>query len=160
MAKVIKGDAVKLFLDHEYDILIHGCNCLKTMGSGIAGQLARTFPEVPKADINYPVAEGVARLGDFSLVTGIDICPGQVIINAYTQLGYGSDPSIRYVSYDAVDESFEAIAAYLEVSGRSHWKICYPMIGAGLGNGHWPVIREIIDFHLKDFDHTLIEFEK
>lgn len=35
----IKGDIVALFL--EGNIIAHGCNCFHTMGSGVAGQLAR-----------------------------------------------------------------------------------------------------------------------
>ncbi|HUV50462.1 MAG TPA: hypothetical protein VMW78_05525 [Anaerolineae bacterium] len=48
--RIIKGDLLKLAIDKEFDIIIHGCNCYCTMGAGIAKAIRDTFPEAWDAD--------------------------------------------------------------------------------------------------------------
>ena len=48
IVKYIKGDIVALFL--QGNIIAHGCNCFHTMGSGVAGQLARAYPKILEID--------------------------------------------------------------------------------------------------------------
>ena len=33
---IVKGNLVTLALAGEFDVIIHGCNCFNTMGSGVA----------------------------------------------------------------------------------------------------------------------------
>ena len=43
--KIIKGDLIKLALQGEFDVIVHGCNCFCTMGAGIAKSIKpRTTP--------------------------------------------------------------------------------------------------------------------
>jgi len=36
--KIIKGDLIELIKKGYFDVVIHGCNCFCTMGSGFAKQ--------------------------------------------------------------------------------------------------------------------------
>ena len=41
--KTIKGDLIKLAQDGEFDVIVHGCNCMCTMSAGIAKQIKIIF---------------------------------------------------------------------------------------------------------------------
>ena len=43
--QVVKGDLIKLALQKEFDVIIHGCNCQCAMGAGIAKAIKDTFTE-------------------------------------------------------------------------------------------------------------------
>lgn len=38
--KVITGNLIKLAINGDFDVIIHGCNCFCKMGAGIAKQIA------------------------------------------------------------------------------------------------------------------------
>lgn len=48
--KEVNGDLIKLALSGKFTAIAHGCNCYKTMGAGIAKQIAERFPNVFEAD--------------------------------------------------------------------------------------------------------------
>ena len=48
--KVIRGDLVQLALAGKFDVIVHGCNCMCTMGAGIAKQIKQKFPEAYRVD--------------------------------------------------------------------------------------------------------------
>jgi len=39
----IKGNLITLAKKGEFDVIVHGCNCLNVMGAGIAKQIKKTF---------------------------------------------------------------------------------------------------------------------
>jgi O-acetyl-ADP-ribose deacetylase (regulator of RNase III) len=41
----ICGDLIRLAILGNFDVIVHGCNCFKTMGGGIAAQIKRVFPK-------------------------------------------------------------------------------------------------------------------
>ena len=41
----IKGDLIKLAQAGEFDVIVQGCNCFNTMGSGLAKQIKAEIPE-------------------------------------------------------------------------------------------------------------------
>ena len=43
MINYIDGDLIKLTLEGKFDVITHGCNCLSTMGAGIAVPMKNTF---------------------------------------------------------------------------------------------------------------------
>ena len=150
MAGVITGDLIKLALDGKFDAIIHGCNCFCTMGGGIARVIKDVFPEAYEADCKTESGDK-AKLGSYSSAMVEKDGHSITIVNAYTQYdfsGYGP-----LVDYDAVRSVFAKIKK--DFTGR---KIGYPKIGAGLAQGDWSVIKEIIDTELAGEDHTLVEF--
>jgi len=63
MIKYVKGNLIRDA--HLYDYIIHGCNCVNTMGAGIAYQVARFFPEAMQADMKTKRGD-ISKLGTYS----------------------------------------------------------------------------------------------
>lgn len=123
--------------------IIHGCNALGIMGSGVAKIVKEKYPAAYEDYKDHcSLREPSRLLGTVKLSLQPE---GKMIINAITQMQYGTDGK-RYVSYDAIDDCFATISNMNIPSGHG---ISMPKIGAGLGGGHWPIIAEIIDYRLK-----------
>jgi O-acetyl-ADP-ribose deacetylase (regulator of RNase III) len=158
--KVIKSDLVELAKVGKFDIIIHGCNCFNTMGSGIARQIRDEFPNAYVAD-SKTIRGSLKKLGEMSI--GFHIMKSGhniTIINAYTQFRYwrekGEENSCL-VDYDAIEKVFKLIKT---VFGNKEFKFGIPKIGAGLAGGDWERIKSIIDPLMKDEDLTLVEYQK
>ena len=145
--KVIKGDLLKLGMDGRFDVIVHGCNCFHTMGSGIALQIKKTFPYAFEVD-KKTIKGDKKKLGTYS-VASIKINDNYLIIlNAYTQYGYGGQ-NVN-VDYTAIKNVFIKIAK--DFNGL---RIGFPKIGCGLAGGDWKKVSKIIDICLKGQDYTL-----
>ena len=145
--KIRYGNLIEIA--HEYDVIVHGCNCFNTMGAGFARQVARNWPDAEYVD-SLTTKGAVSKLGKISMSPFVYDTRGVfVVVNAYTQFDYRGD-SMR-VSYEAVGSCFEQVAALFPDK-----RIAYPKIGAGLGGGDWGVISQIIDKELDGADHTLV----
>lgn len=146
----LSGDLLKV----DKDIIIHGCNCFSKMKSGIAAQIASLYPEAAMVDKQSPW-EPKYKLGKFTYakVRHIYTQKPLIIINAYTQFGYGKDPNTVYTNYDALQEAFYAITKHADFRSKS---MAYPCIGAGLGKGDWSIIQSIIDEVLQGIDHICV----
>jgi len=83
--KTIKGDLIKLALDGEFNVILHGCNCFNTMGKGLALNIKKTFPEAFKSDQNT-IKGDRNKLGTYSCASS----RGIIIVNCYTQYYYGT----------------------------------------------------------------------
>lgn len=161
MQTIIKGDIIRQALNffeeaEMVDVIIcHGCNTLNVMGAGVAKQLRNKWPVVYEVDTQV-ASRGENKLGNYSFAcVEEDVLSSLYVVNMYTQANVGK-ADVRYVSYDAIDDAFRLLT--------KQWYpheavIFYPMIGAGLGNGHWPVINEIINYRLKNYEHYLVEYE-
>lgn len=150
--KTIKGDLIKLALQGNFEVIIHGCNCFNTMGSGIAKQIRSELPEAWGAD--QRTVKGDKRKlgwGTRAIIERPEIT--FTVVNGYTQYKYGTDR--MHVDYKAVRSLFKIVKK--NFSGK---RIAYPMIGAGLAGGDWEVISTIINEELEGEDHTLVLFEK
>ena len=140
-------------LSVDLGIVVQGCNAQGVMGSGLALQIKKAYPDVFLDYKNKQKASGL-RLGEvvFSPPSG----PRRFwVANAITQKFYGRDPLIRYVDYDAVRSSFKEIADLAQKEGIP---VHYPQIGAGLGNGDWGVLSKIIEEELKDVENVFWMF--
>lgn len=147
--KVVFGDLVELALAGCFDVIVHGCNCRRTMGAGLARRVKEVFPEAYAADqrsLSSPY-----KLGAITKA----VCPtpagSVVVVNAYTQVEWRGDG----VKTDnaAVRRVFTQVAAEFPRS-----RIAYPRIGSGLGGGNWAEIAPIIEETLQGLDHTLVEW--
>lgn len=148
----VKGDLIKLTIEGEFDLIIHGCNCFCTMGAGIAKSIKQKFPEAYKADLETEKGDK-SKLGKISWAK-IETQNGElIIVNGYTQFNWRG--SGRKVDYEAIREVFRKVKN--EFSGL---RIGYPAIGAGLAGGNWKIISEIIEEELKGENHTFVEYQK
>ena len=162
--KVTKGNLVRDC--HEYDAIVHGCNCFNVMGAGIAKTLNGVFQGLPMKADNTTIPGDINKLGTISVArhkwsremrSNLD---SLYIINAYTQYGTARYPGECVVDYDAVRSCFALIYQLAKRhNGGYGFRIAYPQIGAGLAGGDWELIAAIIDEQLDGLDHTLIEYD-
>lgn len=124
--------------------IVQGCNAQGVMGSGVA-KLLRDHDENIYAEYRAKyVSQGNSlRLGQTVWVNSNP----WVVIDAITQEFYGRDPDVVYVSYDGLSEAFsdinESIHAF--TGSEAIVKVAMPLIGAGLANGKWSIISEIVE---------------
>lgn len=116
-------------------IILHGCNAQGVMGSGVAKSFKEKFPEAYHEYL-LDYKEGLLQLGYISLYYQN---AKLVLASGITQQYYGRDPNIRYVDYEAIREIFKKLDYMYH-----GWHVHIPKIGAGLGNGNWNEIEEII----------------
>jgi len=156
MIKYKKGDLIDEA--NKYNIIIHGCNCFNTMGAGIALQIKQAFPKAYKVDSNTKKGDEI-KLGKFTYHKQSDKL---IIINAYTQYGYGSteigmcETNSKLYRENAIRESFKGI--YKEF-GNKGYKFSFPLIGSGLANGSWENISKIIEDEMPNEDLTCVVWD-
>ena len=132
-------------LEAKVDVIAHGCNCRKTMGSGVAKQIAQAMPKVRSADRRLHLSPK-KRLGKIDIVDVSDYpFPCSFVINAYTQLNFGKGG--RMVSYRAISDCFERIYEFVNENGHS---LAIPKIGAKRGGGNWNEIERRINEIFKE----------
>lgn len=145
--KEIDGDLIQLALNGEFDIIVHGCNCFCTMGSGIALQIKLNFPLAYNADLRTKSGDST-KLGTYSQATEHDV----MIINAYTQYRYGREGDLfEYESFRNICKSLS-----IHFSGK---RIGFPMIGCGLAGGNWETVSSIIAEELGLEDVTIVKYK-
>lgn len=138
-------------LSNTKGIIVHGCNAQGVMGSGLAKQIKDRYP-LAFQEYRKAYENGGLRLGD---VIFAQVTDDLIIANAITQQNYGRNDNERYVSYKAIHSAFEMIAVLAQTL---RMEVHYPLIGAGLANGDWAVITELIDDRFqfaKDLRRTL-----
>lgn len=150
----VEGDLIELAKGGAFDVIVHGCNTMHTMGGGLAGQVKRHFPEAVAADLATPYGDA-AKLGTCS-VGIVELAGGRrlAVVNAYTQLAPSTgEPGRIDVDYEAVRRAMAWIKA--NHGGR---RIGLPQIGAGLAGGDWGRIERIIADELGGEDVTIVIF--
>jgi O-acetyl-ADP-ribose deacetylase (regulator of RNase III) len=152
----IEGDLIKLAKEANFDVIVHGCNCMSTMGAGIAPQMAKAF-----GVDEYPL-ESFTRKGDINKLGQIEWFieregPIPFVVNAYTQYNYGKNHT------DGVANPFDYVAFTLCMRKMNHIfkgkHIGMPKIGAGLAGGDWQFIQQIIVRELKDCIVTVVIYK-
>lgn len=166
----IEGDLIKLAKEAKFDAIVHGCNCLSTMGAGIAPQMAKAFG-CDKFEMEQ-WGPGIEKLGCIDYATVV-LCenaiwnlsdyknnknePELTVINAYTQYNYGRN------HIDGDIAPFDYVAFTLCMRKMNHIfkgkHIGMPKIGAGLAGGNWQLIHQIIVRELKDCIVTVVIYK-
>lgn len=124
-------------LDASQQIIIHGCNAQGAMNSGVAKAIRARYPQAFSDYSDHHAHYGL-RMGE------VIWSPNEphIVGNAITQKFYGRDPGTRYVSYDAIADVMEQCNRIAKEAAVE--EIAMPFIGAGLANGKWRVIEQII----------------
>ena len=146
----LDGDLIALASAGEFDAIVHGCNCMGTMGAGIAKGIRARFPAAYEADLATPKGER-AKLGTCSVATCAVEGGTCDVINAYTQFDFRG-PGVL-VDYEALARCFAWVRE--RYSGK---RIGLPRIGAGLAGGDWTRIARIVEEELRGEDVTLVLF--
>ncbi len=148
--KEVNGDLIRMAVEGQFDVIIHGCNCYCQMGKGIALSVKDKFPEAYKADCETKKAAN-EKLGTYSHAAVEHNGHAFTIVNAYTQHHWqGKGVKADYAAIRSVMRSVKA-----DFTGK---RIGYPLIGAGLAGGDWSIISDIIKEELVGENHTLVIF--
>lgn len=137
MIEYKKGD----LLDVTEGVIVHGCNMLGVMGAGVAKAISEKYPDCYaryKLALEDPWQK--PKLG--TIIWWIDKTEKLFIANGLTQETCGGDSSIRYANYVAIANVFRLV-----MSSNTGYEsdIHFPKIGAGLANGDWNIIEQIIN---------------
>lgn len=113
-------------LDFDYGIILHGVNCQRVMGSGVAKAIKDRYFIVYESYLqNEPVLGGIHF---------VPLNPAFGVVNGYTQYHYGRDGK-KYADRIAIRNVLEKTVALSRVL---NWKtISLPRIGSGLGGLDW-----------------------
>ncbi|WNL62957.1 hypothetical protein [Citrobacter phage Ci1] len=155
----VKGNLVKMMIQAvEHDtaasrktFFTHGCNCHAAMGSGIAPQIAKAFPQVEEQDrlfYNY-----MSRTGRQSLMLGesnpVSLSRNVTVFNSYTQFYPGKDFRLH-----ALFQAFSKIDTM--IAGHT---LIIPRIGAGVAGGDWEEISKAIDKSTPDVNIIVVDWD-
>lgn len=165
--EIIKGDIIELAKQGNFDVIVHGCNCMSTMGKGLAVPMKKTFgcdkfpmelqgPDINKLgciDYQYKSHFGIGALDPMGEVElkfrdGGSVC----VVNAYTQYRYGNGNDLDY----------EALALCMRKINRKFRgsRVGLPWIGCGLAGGSKDKVKVIIEQELTNCNVTIVEYEK
>lgn len=144
--KEIHGCLITLAKKGEFDVIVHGCNCMCVMSAGIAKAIKEAFPSAYKADLLTKKADW-GKLGTCSFSNEKEV----TIVNAYTQFHFGT--SNIMVRYDAVRSCLAWVKRTFSGS-----RIGLPQIGCGFAGGDWETVKDIIADELKDEDVTIVYY--
>lgn len=123
-------------------IIIHGVNCLRTMGSGVAKAIYERWPIVKE---NY-LAYGSMILGD---IQPVGVGPMQWVVNCFTQEKYGTN-GVVYADLAAIELCLLSSMAFAKILGFH--TLYSPKIGCLRGGLDWdtqvePIYCEIESRH-------------
>lgn len=140
MIEYKKGDLLAV----TSGFILHGCNALGVMGSGVAKAIRAKYPNV------YESYRSVYEMGGLQLgyVDWAAAAPGLFIANCITQENFGRDGK-RYVNYSALARCFHEVVTdaleHKQKFPKVDTTLHFPKIGAGLGGGDWAIIEQLIN---------------
>lgn len=146
MIKELKGDLFDP--NHNFEVILHGCNCFHMMGAGVARLVAMKFPEAVTADkcTNFGDINKLGKTSWFE-VTALPDVYNPLIINMYTQFEPGKNFDIK-----AFELCLRQVRKFF-----LHKRIGMPMVGAGIGGGDWKEIEKVINKVFNMMDITVVK---
>lgn len=159
MLNYMKGNLIDLAEDGEFNVIVHGCNCHNTMGSGIAREIRERYPEAYEVDCETP-AGARDKLGRYTVAANDDF----VIVNAYTQYDFmprGKD----HFEYEAFQKILDALAERAqEAQDVIPLSFGFPYIGMGLAGGDKDRIIPMLERFAEEVEKyggsvTIVEYE-
>jgi O-acetyl-ADP-ribose deacetylase (regulator of RNase III) len=156
--KVVHGDLLELAEAGEFDMVVQGCNCFCTFGSGLARTIRGRYPTAV-------VADTATKPGDYNKLGSYTVAPSDpddqksmfAIVNAYTQYGFSSGEDVfEYAAFQLILQKL--LHNFPDV------RFGFPLIGAGLARGDEGRILGILeDFARKVDGHggsvTLVRYQ-
>lgn len=140
-------------LQSSCTVIAHQANCFGVMGAGIAKQIAEKYPEVLRADREFPIAVGSReRLGRFSVAEVHDPAVGRrLVFNLYGQYRFGRGK--RHTEVKQLESAVRNMMEYLQDNEDPAWvRVGLPYrIGAGLAGGDWEEILTMLERCSEDF---------
>lgn len=152
MVKIIEGN----LFDTKANIICHQCNCQGVMGSGVAAEVKRRYPEVFKA-YRKDYEEGKLVLG---YVNFAQASTGQILANLCGQEKYGYDGK-QYTHYDKLQECFNNVVFYAKENFEKKPVVAFPyLMSCHRGGGDWNVVSKMIEDTFQDFEVEIWKLNK
>ena len=145
----LKGNAIDFLESINGDrnvVLVHQVNCQGVMGSGIALEIKKRYPQHYHDYMNtYSTYRDVGLL---SRLVATDISASKAVVGIFGQQFYGSEgEGKRYTNYAALLHGLTTIS-----SSGDGWDIVIPKnIGCDRGGANW----EFVEAFLKDLEDIL-----
>ena len=151
----VKGDAIDLFFNSKTDAtFMHGANCHKVMGAGIANQVRTKISPLFYLD-QYDTRSPSQRVGSFSaVVVGTVDEKIKIGVNLYTQFSPGANFDII-----ALRNSLRAFTSSIPLDKRKNMTVYLPKIGCVIGGGKWETVKPVIEKELSQFNVVVVNFE-
>lgn len=143
----VQCDLLEAFQNSEFDLIVHGCNCFHTMGAGIAGAIAKKFPEAYEIDKKHSEYGNWSKLGSY---TTCETVYGK-IINGYTQFNPGRCPEHDLLY--SIKQLF--VKLNNDFPGKT---VGIPMIGCGIAGGNWQHVSKLINEFTPDLNIIVYYF--
>lgn len=131
-------------LDAKESIIIQQVNCQGKMNAGLGKSIRYFYPEVYKEykELCDGTVDKKSLLGGIQIV---EVDDGYVI-NVFSQLFYGRDPSVTYTDYKAMQRALKNVKIFAD---KIDSNVAVPYgFGAGLANGDWGKITHILNYFL------------
>lgn len=143
MIKYIEGN----LFDSKANILCHQCNCQGVMGSGIALEVKKRYPNV---FLSYfeDFKENKLKLGyvNFTRAKGT-----QIIASMCGQDKYGYKG--LYTNYDKLQDCLNSVKQFALTNYKEKPIIAFPYkMSCDRAGGDWNVVSKMIEDTFKDFD--------
>lgn len=143
MITEIQGDIFEELESGRINILVHQCNCVHTMGAGIARIIAQKYPAAQIAD--NKTEKGPQKMGTYSVAK---VSEGKFIVNLYGQETPASKE--RATSYDSLCAGFEKLRDLIQAR-TPNLVIGIPYgLGSDLAGGKFRIVRAIISAVFED----------
>lgn len=154
--EVVKGDVLKIFFEStENAALMHGANCQRIMGAGIAAQIREQIAPLYYLD-QFDNRTPSHRYGSYSaLVIGEVNEKIKIGVNLYTQFNPGSNFKV-----EALINSLRAFTKSIPEEKRNDMTLYMPLIGCGIGGSTREVVEPVLREELSDFNVVLVEYKK
>ena len=110
-------------------LILHGVNCQRAMGSGVAKALYSKWPQVKEGYMKFSKEE--MRLGK---TASVNVGENLFVINCWTQEKYGYDNTV-YASAEAIKGCLQQVMVLCKETQIA--KVFAPRIGCGLGGLNW-----------------------
>ena len=150
----VNGDALDLFFNSTTDAtLIHGANCQKVMGAGIANEIRNKVAPLFYLD-QYDNRTPSQRFGSYSAVVVGQVKEKiKIGVNLYTQFSPGPSFDIT-----ALRNSLKAFAFSIPNDKRVDITVYTPKIGCGIGGAKWEDVEPVIKKELADFNVVVVNY--
>ena len=143
--KIIEGN----ILEAPEDIICQQVNCQGVMGSGLALQIIKKYPEVYTQYRSFCKIYWDNLLGAICFVK----TKNKIIACLFGQDDYGRSKKV-YTIYHALEYALESTKIYAENNNLS---VAIPYgIGCGLANGDWEIVKEMIDRVFSNYKNVVI----
>ena len=151
-------------LDYDTDIIVQQVNCRGVMGGGLAAQILRKYPEVPREYKKYvntryqSILYSSEMLGE---VLFVDTYDQRIVANVFGQ-DFIRTSSLDVHQYTDEPALMKGLTEVRDLAFAKGLKVAIPTnIGCGLANGKWEVIKPQIEdvFEYSGVDVTFYHYE-